>query len=359
MDMSIIGGAQSVTNKLASSLSPFYDVYIMSIQHQTDNTPYLWPKGTSFTYLLPFGRSQRLRKCFYSVYKQIIEYINEHEIDIVFMMGEYAASISILTKFKTKATYIYCDHSSFTKQSNKKELLIRFYSAVLADRIVVLTKYSMYIYINLLHIKKSKITYIYNWIDNNLIDNSRQYHRQSKVIITVGRLAPEKGFDLLVKVAQKTLPFLPDWEWHIYGDGPLHDDICKNIKESGLDKQLLLKGCSNDIETIYGSASLIVLTSYREGLPLVLLEAKAYKLPSVAFDVITGPSEIIANNVNGYLITPFDIDNMAQKIKYLATHEDVRVNMSSHSYDGIDKFSQSMILDRWKMLIEQLSEKNI
>ena len=76
------------------------------------------------------------------------------------------------------------------------------------------------------------------------------------------------------------------------------------VEKHGLREQLILAGISNRLEEIYSQAAFLVLPSYREGMPLVLLEAKCFKLPLISFDIITGPGEIIQNSVNGFLFRP-------------------------------------------------------
>jgi glycosyltransferase involved in cell wall biosynthesis len=88
---------------------------------------------------------------------------------------------------------------------------------------------------------------------------------------------------------------------------------------------------------------MLVLTSYREGMPLVLLEAKANKLPCISFDVITGPNEIILDKVNGVLIKPDETDAMARAINELINNEALRCSYSEHAYDNIQMFSEETI----------------
>ena len=71
------------------------------------------------------------------------------------------------------------------------------------------------------------------------------------------------------------------------------------------------------MDNYYKKSKIYVMTSRYEGMPLVLLEAKAYKLPIISFDIDCGPSEEVIDKKNGYLIKPFDIDEMADKIKEL------------------------------------------
>ena len=96
-----------------------------------------------------------------------------------------------------------------------------------------------------------------------------------------------------------------------------------------------------------------VLTSYREGLPLVLIEAKANALPLVSFDVISGPREIISHGEDGILIPPYDTEKMAEEIYELLEKPEKRLRLSENSQNNLDLFSKETILSQWKALIQE------
>ena len=104
----------------------------------------------------------------------------------------------------------------------------------------------------------------------------------------------------------------------------------------------------------YKEYGMCVLTSYREGLPLVLLEAKINKLPIISFDIDTGPREIIKDGVNGFLIEPYDTRLMAIKINELLMNEKKRKSFSQNSVLGIEKFRLKEIILKWETLIDEL-----
>lgn len=94
------------------------------------------------------------------------------------------------------------------------------------------------------------------------------------------------------------------------------------------------------------------LPSYREGLPLVLLEAKANKLPLVSFDCIAGPNEIITDGENGLLIDCYDKEMMARKICDLIESDSLRKRFSDNWLLNVEKFQKEKILKVWLDLIE-------
>ena len=98
----------------------------------------------------------------------------------------------------------------------------------------------------------------------------------------------------------------------MYGTGETFDDIKALVEKEGLDGQLKLMGNNPNVLSLYRNYSIFVLPSYREGLPLVLLEAKANRLPIVSFNIDTGPCEMVEDGINGFLIEPYDTDKMAE-----------------------------------------------
>ena len=134
----------------------------------------------------------------------------------------------------------------------------------------------------------------------------------------------------------------------------LVEDINSKIKELNLEKNVKLMGLSDNMYDEYKNYGIFVLTSYREGFSLVLLEAKANALPLVSFDCVAGPSEIISNNVDGYLIPCYNIEMMSKKISELINKSDLRKKFSTNSQLNVDKFKKSAIIEKWKRIIDEL-----
>lgn len=182
------------------------------------------------------------------------------------------------------------------------------------------------------------------------------YNNESTKLVTVGRFDSQKGYDYLVQVAKKVLSEKSDWTWEIYGSGNQDevDKIKELIKENNLQDKLLIKGLEKNQDLIYGDKGIYVMTSRYEGLPLVLLEAQQYNLPIVSFCCPTGPSEIVEDGVNGFLVDCYDTDKMSEKLLKLMENESLRHSFSAHAKDNMDKFDKNRILNQWIELIETI-----
>ena len=353
-DMSVTGGVEQVTSELLNELCKNYEVYLYEINSNGVPAYDLDPR---VKYIRGVQGQVRLRGLITGTFRRFIHLVKNRNIDTVMLMGNYPALIVSFTRFFTKAKYIYCDHGGLMNQWYQKDITaIRFWSACVAHKVVVLTEKTRRDYIEKFHLKENKVECIYNWIAEEIGEAKKSYDCSSKKILTVGRLGKEKGYDLLVEVAKKILPTHQDWQWHVYGSGEMRQMLEEKIEEYRLEDQLILKGNVDHAYRYYSDYAFLVLPSYREGLPLVLLEALELGLPMVSFDIETGPNEIIEDEKNGYLIPPYDLEQMGQRMTELM--EDASRRKAFSTYEGNkDKFSKNTILKQWIRLIEGLHEK--
>ncbi len=147
------------------------------------------------------------------------------------------------------------------------------------------------------------------------------------VVLFVGRLETyHKGIDLLRSVIQKTLKLNNAIFFHVVGAGTDGDSLVKNFAEA-YPRNVVWRGFLEHkaLDTEYSNASVFVLTSRFETFGLSLLEAQAFGIPAVAFDV-KGPRDILQKQLQGTLIPDFDTDKFAEAIvKY---YEEWRVGGS-------------------------------
>lgn len=351
-DVSVLGGAEQVGVQVADALSERYDVSIYSLCMKNKTIPYDLSKKVK----LKNGSTgvYRIRQLVRSNFFKFISWVKKSNIDVVIAIGGYAAAITSVTRPFTKAKYVFCDHGALMNQWNEKDItFLRWMCSNLCHKIVVLTDTTKDDYIKHFKIPQKKIERIYNWINPELSAKNNVYNKESRKILSVGRFGPEKGYDLLVKVAEQVLSKFPDWDWDIYGDGEKFNEIQEWVREHHLDDRLNLKGNVKSVNRIFEQYAMFVLTSYREGLPLVLLEAKINRLPMISFDIDTGPREII-DKENGLLIPPYRCDLMAEAIESLIQNEEYRIQLSNGTRENLEKFEFENIIQQWLDLVETL-----
>ena len=287
--------------------------------------------------------------------KMLKKYFRDNEIAVAFGIGISANVFLSLAGKGISTKVVLCDHTnSITDNREFSQKVQRYVGARLADKIITLTQEDCRNYIKKYGISEKQIAYIYNWKEDALSDVS--YNKKSTKIVTVGRFDSQKGYDYLVQVAKKVLSEKSDWTWEIYGSGNQDevDKIKELIKENNLQDKLLIKGLEKNQDLIYGDKEIYVMTSRYEGLPLVLLEAQQYNLPIVSFCCPTGPSEIVEDGVNGFLVDCYDTDKMSEKLLKLMENESLRHSFSAHAKDNMDKFDKNRILNQWIELIETI-----
>ncbi|MFG1967415.1 glycosyltransferase [Nonomuraea sp. NPDC049028] len=136
----------------------------------------------------------------------------------------------------------------------------------------------------------------------------------TKNAVTVGRLAYVKGHDLLIRAWVHVHARHPDWSLRIVGAGPRAAKLQMAIDKRGLRNRVLLEGAARDVGAELDTASLFVLGSRREGMPMVILEAMSKGLPVISYDCPTGPAELITHGFDGLLVEPGKIHAMADAI---------------------------------------------
>lgn len=352
-DMSRTGGTERVISIIANELSKQknkFNIHILSITNE-NNTSYFNLENEIKNDRILKSKDVNFKKQYFQVVKGIRHYIKENNIDILIDVEVIASLFSIPATRFTKTKLISWEHFNFYEDNGSH---LRIYARKLAARfsncIITLTEHDKQNYLNNLDIK-GKVEYIYNPIEE--VDDM-ECNIKSKQIISVGRLTYQKGFDMLCDVAKVVLKDNKGWKWLILGDGEDKDKLRSKIKEYGLENKLILKGNVSNVEEYYKNSSLYVMTSRFEGLPMTLLEAKTYKLPIVSFNCLTGPSEIVKNNVNGYLINPENVEAMSNKLNILMNDENKLKEFSNNAQIDIEKFKLKPIIERWEKVLISL-----
>lgn len=107
-----------------------------------------------------------------------------------------------------------------------------------------------------------------------------------------------------------------EWKLLIIGDGEAKPLLEKKIEELGIGDSVELVGATNAVFSYFESVSVYCLSSRFEGLPMVLLEASAFRLPIVAFDCDTGPGELVEDNRNGMLVEAGEVNKNGRLAGY-------------------------------------------
>lgn len=179
---------------------------------------------------------------------------------------------------------------------------------------------------------------------------------ESKNIISVGRLAKEKGYCDLIDVFALVAKECPDWHLHIVGDGDEREAIESTIDKNGLEDKVTLHGYQNKkyINKLLADSAIYAMSSHTESFGIVLIEAQSFGIPCVAFDSARGALEIISDQENGYLIANRDIEEMSQKIKLLIKDADLRKQLGKNARENSLQYSEEVIQKLWFEFIDNM-----
>jgi glycosyltransferase involved in cell wall biosynthesis len=160
--------------------------------------------------------------------------------------------------------------------------------------------------------------------------------KQDTIVLCVARLSAEKGVEVFVE----SLSLVTRWGCPVHavvvGDGLLRQRYVTLAESLGLSTRITFTGFREDVRPYYELASLCVLPSYKEGLPLVLLEAMAFGLPCIATDV-GGNREIISDGVDGLIVPPGSAEELGTAIRRLIENEQERVAIAGRARRRIEK----------------------
>ena len=189
-------------------------------------------------------------------------------------------------------------------------------------------------------------------LDGQKVPNSSK----KKVILAVGRLHEQKGFDLLLQAWQSVEKNHADWSLRIVGEGPQHHALEQQIEELKL-LHAVLVGRTDNVQKEYTSASVFVLSSRYEGLPLALMEAMWCGLPCVAFDCPQGCAELLSDD-RGWLVSRGDIKALSEQLEYVITHlEEAQQRASRAQTYAQSTYSEATIMPQWEKIINLKSQK--
>ncbi len=186
---------------------------------------------------------------------------------------------------------------------------------------------------------------------STLSDKPATGHR----FISVGRLERVKGFDRLITAFARIAEQCEDWCLDIYGQGSEEVALRAQIAQYGLEQRILIHQPTPHIYDAYQQSDCYVLTSRHEGFGMVLLEAMSCGLPCVAFDCPYGPGEVIKNGETGWLVRNDDVEQLAERLLWVATHDDERQQLGETARQQVLQYQNDAVMQQWTNLFSTWS----
>jgi len=181
------------------------------------------------------------------------------------------------------------------------------------------------------------------------------------VIGNVARLETRKGHKFLLDAFKKVTLERKDYPLKllIIGEGEDREKLENYTKELNLEDKVIFTGYREDVGELMAIMNIFVLTSLREGLPRVLVQAAAVGISLIAFNV-DGVSEIIKDNNNGFLIRPRDVEQLTKRIIQYIDHKELLVLHGKNGRELIkEKWSIEDMVDKIDKIYQDLIQEKI
>lgn len=159
----------------------------------------------------------------------------------------------------------------------------------------------------------------------------------------VGRIDSNKGYERAIPIFQYVNSYYPLWSINIFGTGPNEKALKEELLERKLNKVSVNSPTSNIVDKYLGS-SIMIMTSYSEAMPMVILEANICGIPVVAYKN-EGTQELIKDEKTGFLVEDGDENSFKNKLSVLLSSDSVREQMSMQAI----KYAKRFLL--WKFQI--------
>lgn len=345
------GGTERVTTALVNALvQQGYQLSILSLQAGKKS---FFPLNQSIQLSqLAIDRKYLAKPIYYFwVIFRLRRFLKRARINILIDVETMLALYSTPALIGLKVKHITWEHFNFQFDLGKKlRRWARHLAAAYSNIVVTLTERDRSQWLAAIRWRRAKLVSIPNPIPFEIpapIDEATR----APLVLAVGRLTPQKGFDWLLQAWQQVIAQAPQWRLRIVGDGEQRAELEQLRATLGLQASVELLPTTTDIEQHYREASLFCLSSRFEGFPMVLLEAQAFGLPCVSFDCPCGPSDIIEEGVAGLLAPVGDIQALTQQLLRLINDPERRKQMGKSARLRMQgQFSIQHILPQWEKL---------
>lgn len=360
--LAIYGGLERVLTQKVNWLAEHgHDVFVLTANQ--GNHPFcfsLHPKVQyddlsvlfHLQYCFPIWKRVVVRRELNQKFRQgLKDVIQEFSPDIIICVKlEYVRNI---IRVKGEIPFVFESHSSclcgiFEKDSISRRLYMWYLKLALdkAEAVVALTngdakewqRYSSDVYV------------IPNVVSLN---NSQLSDCSSKSAIFVGRFTKQKDVDSLFQIWSVVYQRHPDWKLNIYGGyGNMQDEIMTKV--SKMNMGIVVHSPSSDLITKYKENSMLLFTSIFEPFGLVLPEAMSCGLPVVAFDCPYGPSDIVSDGIDGFLVKDRNCNMFADKVCMLMNDLEMRRKMGEKGAQFSRRYDETHIMPIWNNLFVKI-----
>lgn len=338
------GGTERVTTSIANQLfKENFNITILSF-YEGLNPFFKLEKGILIDNL--YHNQKSFLRFFLNIVVKIRKYIIKNKIDTLVVVDSISCIFTVPALIGLKINHICWEQFNYNVDLG---VVYRRWGRILAakycDYVVTLTERDKILWHK--NIGKGKIKAKIVTIPNsnpymnlsNLSNNKRK-----KIVLAVGRLTHQKGFDMLLEAWAEFCKINQDWSLNIVGNGEDENNLKILANSLNISSRVIFIPATKDIEFYYKQSSVFCLSSRYEGFGMVILEAQAFGLPVVSFDCDCGPSDLIDHEKNGYLVVENNVLALSDYLLKLVYSSEIEFK----------KFSENAILNANKFHIDKL-----
>lgn len=357
--MSQHGGEERMCQLVANELKRRGHKVIVVLTEQLKNEGVVYPLDEGI--ILYYLQQNRVERKLNTLFKQLPELryrhiLKKHHIDVVIDVGSPKSLFTTKAVEGTGIKVICWDHFNYEAFRNRwcyDEMKQLIHDAKI-HRLVVLTKNDVGSYSEYeKDFPNGLVCQIYN---PSPIQTVSYLQHNAKKVLAIGRLAEQKGFDLLLDAWCEIERQNSEWQLEIVGDGYMLHELESQIKNNNL-QRVTISHFTDNVKDKYAEAGLFVFSSRYEGLGLVLLEAESMSLPLISFDCPCGPREIVKHGYNGYLAEPENPHDLAEKMLKVMNDDSLREQMGHNAFEASRQFCTDNIMKQWETLLDDVMDK--
>jgi glycosyltransferase involved in cell wall biosynthesis len=182
---------------------------------------------------------------------------------------------------------------------------------------------------------------------------ARQSLSKRNLIIAAGRLEYEKGFDLLIDSINNIQNVMREQNYKlaIYGEGQERTHLQQQIEQFNLADIISLNPTTKSLAAKLAESKYTVIPSRNEGFGMVILEAMNQGSVVVSFDDIVGPTSIIDNEQNGYLVTQGDVMALSNKLQALLSSDDNNADIVENGYKTVKAYEPNAVYTQFLTML--------
>ena len=275
--------------------------------------------------------------------------------NIVSIIASLVSGVPVVARVSNHPSHAVYATGLIQKFSEKlKRIFYRYADSVVTNAEVTSQYYREILPVN--------IVTIYNPVDVPMVrklatesaDHPWLTEKRRKVVISVGRLAKQKNFPLLLRAFSRVVGRV-DACLIIVGEGGERPKLEQLIDELGLNGRVDLPGYSENVHPYVARSDLFVLSSDFEGMPNALVEAIAVDVPVVSTDCLSGPGEILQQGEGGLLVPVGDADALCDAIVEGLLDVSGSVSRKRKAAEKLGEFEYQKIMKQYEELLKKVA----